>query len=150
MVIVVFLDVIKSLFSMMKKLVYAILLLIVCVSCKKTEESPDLSLLIQGIYRLNFLQINRQDIITSATSTTSGTVNVTRNDKDAVNITVVLTDPSGSRSFPLGKFTLKDEIGNNTVSIYDAGNASVGTGNSSLINFNVTLGPTSFAFRGVK
>lgn len=132
----------------MKKTIIAVTLFWVCIACSKNTESPDLSLNVQGIYQLTFLQINRQDVIPS--STTRGTVNITRNDKDAVNITLALTDPNGNRSFALGKFTLKDEIGGGTVSIYDANNLSVGTGNSTLINFSVSQGTASFAFRGAK
>jgi hypothetical protein len=133
----------------MKKLTSAFLLLMLCVACSKNEDSPDLSLVLQGAYRLNFLQINRQDLIPSSTTTTTGIVTVTRSEKDAINMTLALTDPNGNRSFSLGKFTLKDE-GGGTVGIYDTNNASVGRGSSADISFSVVLGPSSFGLRGTR
>ncbi|MCU0393646.1 MAG: hypothetical protein MUE81_21235 [Thermoflexibacter sp.] len=137
--------------KMTKKIYSIILLLAVCFACNKNEESADLSLSLQGNYRISTLQINNQTIIPtpSGRPPTTGIVNVTRTAQDAVNITVTLSDANGTQNFPFGAFSLKNETGG-VIGIYNPSNVSVGTGSNSEINFSVSLGPSSFSLKATK
>ncbi len=129
----------------MKKLVFAAFLLIAFASCTKTaEETPDLSLIVQGNYNVTFLKSGTTSFnlpINNATGRASAILSFFRKDKTISTGSLLLTINGNATTTQLGDIVLKD-AGNGQVTLVDNG-VTIGTGTAKNIDVNQTTNGTT-------